>query len=385
MFSLPDFTVIFMNDFLRRLKALVLKEYYQLMRDSSSLTIGIIIPIMLILLIGYGLTLDIKNVPTAVVLEDASPTVQDMLSFMTGSEYFETHYVTSMREAEKLMSQRKAEAIVRIPSDFTSKLKRGHADIQIILWGVDAATARTAGGYIEAGIAQWQAANRANYPVASTGKGAVVVTSRQWFNDANTSTWVFVPGLVVMIVTLVGVFLTTMVMAREWERGTLESLFVSPVRILEILLSKIIPYFCVAMCGFWLCIFAARVLFNVPIHGSFLIILFSSVIYLIASLGMGLTISSTIRSQFLASQIALLVSMMPTMMLSGFMFDLRSSPLVIQAVGHILPATFYMELIKSLFLAGNNWPMIIKNCSVLTLYAIFFIILSFKVTRKRLE
>ena len=374
-----------MNDFLRRLRALVKKEYFQLMRDRSSLLIGIVIPIMLILLIGYGLSLDVKNVPVAVVLEDASPTVQDVLSFMNGSEYFEPTYVTSMRQAEKLMDRRKADAIVRIPNNFTEQLKRGHADIQIILWGVDAATARSAGGYLEAGIAQWQALNMGKYQSASTGKGAVTVVARQWFNDANTSTWVFIPGLVVMIMTLVGVFLTTMIMAREWEHGTLESLFITPVRILEILLSKIIPYFCVAMAGFWLCMFSARFLFGVPIHGSFLIILFSSVIYVMVALGMGLTISSAIKNQFLASQMALLVSMLPTMMLSGFLFDLRSVPAVISAVGHVLPATYYMELLKSLFLAGNNWPLIIRNCTVLFLYALLFLFLSFKVTRKRLE
>ncbi|MBR2183546.1 MAG: ABC transporter permease [Acidaminococcaceae bacterium] len=374
-----------MNDFLRRLKALIQKEYYQLIRDRSSLIIGIVIPIMLILLIGYGLSLDVKNVPVAVVLEDVSPTAQDVVSFLNGSDYFDPTYVTSMHQAEDLMDNRKADAIVRIPGNFTEQLKRGNADIQIILWGVDAATARTAGSYIEAGIAQWQALHMQQYLTASTGKGAITVVARQWFNDANTSTWVFVPGLVVLIITLVGVLLTTMVMAKEWEHGTLEALFITPVRILEILLSKIIPYFCVAMTGFWLCMFSARYLYKVPIHGSFLVILFSSVIYLMASLGMGLTISSVIRNQYLASQLAVIVSMLPTMMLSGFLFDLRSVPAVVSAIGHILPATYFMELLKSLFLAGNNWPLIIKNCSVLTVYAIAFLALSFKVTKKRLE
>lgn len=374
-----------MNDFLRRLKALIQKEYYQLIRDRSSLIIGIVIPIMLILLIGYGLSLDVKNVPVAVVLEDASPTAQDVVSFLNGSDYFDPTYVTSMHQAEDLMDNRKADAIVRIPGNFTEQLKRGNADIQIILWGVDAATARTAGSYIEAGIAQWQALHMQQYLTASTGKGAITVVARQWFNDANTSTWVFVPGLVVLIITLVGVLLTTMVMAKEWEHGTLEALFITPVRILEILLSKIIPYFFVAMTGFWLCMFSARYLYKVPIHGSFLVILFSSVIYLMASLGMGLTISSVIRNQYLASQLAVIVSMLPTMMLSGFLFDLRSVPAVVSAIGHILPATYFMELLKSLFLAGNNWPLIIKNCSVLTVYAIAFLALSFKVTKKRLE
>lgn len=374
-----------MSDFTRRLRALVRKEYRQLMSDASSLTIGLVIPIMLILLIGYGMSLDVKNVPTAVVLEDTSPTVHDVLSFLNGSEYFAPTYLTSMRQAEALMEERKADVILRVPGNFTEALKQGNADIQIILWGVDAATARSAGNYLEAGIAQWQGRNASRYPPFGSGKGTIVMINRQWFNDANTSTWFFIPGLVVLIMSLVGVFLTAMLMAREWERGTLEALFVSPVRPLEILLSKMIPYFFVAMAGFWLCILAARFLYNVPIYGSFWMILLSSVIYLLAMLGMGLTISSLVKNQFLACQVAMVVTMLPTMMLSGFLFDLRNAPLIVQAIGHALPATHYMELLKSLFLAGNNWPLIGKRCLILTAYAVFFLVLSFKVTRKRLE
>lgn len=374
-----------MNTFSLRLMTLIKKEYYQLVRDKSSFLIGIIFPIILIFLIGYGLSLDVKNVPVAVVLEDNSPTAHDVLSFIKGSEYFSPIYVTNMRAAERLLDERRVDVIVRIPNNFTASLKKGEAEMQIILWGVDAATARIAGGYLEAGIARWQAINAPNLFPSGDKKGMVTVLTRQWFNDANTSTWFFIPGLIVMIITLVGVFLTTMVMAREWERGTLESLFVTPVRPLEILLSKMIPYFFIAMIGFWLCIAAARFLYRVPIHGSFFIILLSSVIYLLVSLGMGLTISSTIKNQFLASQLAMLITLLPTLMLSGFLFDLRNTPFVIQAIGHIFPATYYMELLKSLFLTGNNWYMIFKNCGILLSYAFLFLGLSFKVTQKRLE
>jgi len=189
----------------------------------------------------------------------------------------------------------------------------------------------------------------------------------------------------VLIMTLVGVFLTTMVMAREWERGTLEALFITPVRPIEILLSKMIPYFGIATIGFWLCMAAARYLYGVPVHGSFLMILLGSVIYLIVTLGMGLTISSVIKNQFFACQVSMLVSTLPTVMLSGFIFDLRSAPAVVYAVGHVLPATYYMELLKSLFLAGNDWALIRENCLILGGYAVFFTGLSCVVTKKRLE
>ena len=373
-----------MTDFLRRLLALVNKEKKQLLRDNSSFLIGIIIPIMLLFLMGFGLSMDVKHLPTAVVLEDNSATVQQMTSFMRGSEYFDPTYVTSMKEAEQLMIDRKVDAILRIPPDFTSKLYKNEAVVQVIIYGVEA-SATSAKGYLQAGIMQWVSLNASKFSQGGTGKGQISIEQRVWFNDANTSTWYFVPGIIVMVVSLVGVFLTSLVMAKEWERGTLEALFVTPVRVLEILLAKMIPYFMVAMVGLALCIFFARFVFKVPIHGSMLMIILDSVIYLFVMLGMGLSISSIVRNQFVACQVAITVSMLPTMMLSGFIFDLRSVPTIVSVIGHMLPATYFLETLKSLFLAGNNWPVLFRNTLILTAYAILFVGLSFKVTRKRVE
>ena len=206
-----------------------------------------------------------------------------------------------------------------------------------------------------------------------------------WFNSANTSTWYLVPGLIVLLMTLVGAFLTAMVMAREWERGTLEALFVSPVRPTEILLAKIVPYFLVGMLGLGMCLVAARFLFQVPMFGSFLIVLGSSMLYMLVALGIGLVISSSVKNQFLASQIALISSFMPALMLSGFLFDLRNVPTVIYLVGQLLPATYFMELIRTLFLAGNVWPLILKNSAILAGYAVLLLGLARFVTRKKLD
>ncbi len=374
-----------MTGFLRRLKALVSKEFKQLLRDNSSLMIGIAVPILLIFLMGYGISMDVKRVPTAVVIDDPSPTVEDMLSFMEGSEYFEPYYPTSMKDAVSLMDSRTVDAIVRIPSDFTESLYQHRANVQIILYGVDASNANVMKGYLEGAINGWLARNQQKFMGSGQRVGAITVVNRMWFNDANTSTWYFIPGLIVLVITISGVFLTSMVMAKEWERGTLEALFVTPVKVLEILLSKMIPYFCVAMVGFSLCVAASQLLFDVPMHGSFIIILLCTMLYLFVALGVGLMISSITKNQFLASQMALVLSMMPTMMLSGFLFDLRSVPLVVKMVGYALPPTYYMQLLKTLFLAGNNWSLILKNCTILVLYAIFFISMAFRVTQKRVE
>lgn len=281
--------------FFRRLVALCRKEFVQLWRDSSSLLIGTVLPILLIIIIGSGINLDVKNAPIAVVLEDASPTAQDAVSFLSGSAYFSPRYVTSRTEAVRLMDDREVNAILVVPADFSSKLGQREAKLQLIAYGTDPATATSINGYVEAGVAAFNAARVAGHAPF----GMVTVENRMWFNDAHSSTWYFVPGLMMLITTIVGVFLTSLVMAREWERGTLESLFVTPVRKEELLLAKMIPYFCIAMLGFFLCLIASRFLYGVPLHGSFIMLVISSVLYLFVALGIGLLISAATKKPIL--------------------------------------------------------------------------------------
>lgn len=364
-------------NFLWRLTALVRKEFLQISRDNSTILIGTVLPIILILIIGYGISLDIKKIPLAVVLEDSSPTTRDALNFLQGSEYYAPQFVTSMADAKSLMQAREVDAILRVPPNFSSTLAKGEAKLQLILYGGESSTATAVKGYVEGAVRQM------NLRAART--GAVTIEARVWFNDANSSTWYLIPGLIMLIETIVGVFLTALVMAREWERGTLESIFVTPVRLLEILLAKMIPYFCVAMLGFFLCLAAAKFLYEVPLRGSLLILLAVSILYLFVALGIGLVISVATKSQFLAAQVSLVLSFMPALMLTGFLYDLRSVPVPIGVIGNALPQTFYLELLRTLFLTGNNWALILKNGAVLTLYAIFFVGLALKVTRKRVE
>lgn len=370
--------------FWRRLRALTIKELHQLLRDRSNLAIGILLPVMLILLFGYGLSLDIRNAPVAVVIEDGSPTARDVLAGLNGSDYIRPSYVTTMAEAEQLMRARRVDAIVRVPGDFSRRLARGNARVQLLLHGSDAAMASSLRGYVTASINNWSAhqADRGGRVAPAPG---VQVIDRLWFNAANSSTWYLVPGLIVLIMTLVGGFLTSMVVAREWERGTLEALFVTPVRSLEILLAKIIPYFGVGMLGLLLCIVSARFLFQVPLNGSLWVLLASSMLYLIVALGLGLLISSLARNQFLASQIAVIATFMPALMLSGFLFDLNNVPIGIQSVASILPATHFVELSKMSFLAGDNFPLIVRKWSILGLQAVVLLAAAWLRTRKSLD
>ncbi|KQW91778.1 hypothetical protein ASC94_17015 [Massilia sp. Root418] len=379
------------------MRALVRKEFRQLVRDASNLAIGIALPIVLILIFGYGLSLDVKNAPVAVVMEDASPTAADAVAGLLHSTAIAPVLLGSMHEAEQLMTERRVDGIVRIPADFSRRLAQGGARVQVLVHGTDANRAAIILQYTSGALAQWsaiqadrqgRAAGAAATTAAAAGTpaaGTVAIEQRMWYNAANTSTWYLVPGLIVLIMTLVGAFLTALVMAREWERGTLEALFVTPVRPAEILLAKIIPYFTVGMAGLALCLLAARFLFHVPMQGSLAILVLASMLYLFVAVGLGLVISSVTRNQFLASQVALLSSFMPSLMLSGFLFDLRSVPRAIQYVGNALPATYFMELIKTLFLAGNVWPLIFKNCAILAAYAVLLLGVARAVTRKKLD
>lgn len=370
-----------------RLRALVRKEFRQLLRDASNLAIGIALPMVLILVFGYGLSLDVKNAPVAVVLEDASPAAANAVAGLMHSTAIAPVLLGSMREAEQLMTERRVDGIVRIPADFSRRLAQGDARAQVLVHGADANRAAIILQYASGALAQAGAidADRRGRAAGPPGAGMVAIEQRMWYNAANTSTWYLVPGLIVLIMTLVGAFLTALVMAREWERGTLEALFVTPVRPAEILLAKIIPYFTVGMAGLALCLLAARFLFHVPMQGSLAVLVLASMLYLFVAVGLGLLISSVTRNQFLASQVALLSSFMPSLMLSGFLFDLRNVPAAIRYVGNALPATYFMELIKTLFLAGNAWPLIFKNCAILAAYAVLLLGVARAVTRKRLD
>jgi ABC-2 type transport system permease protein len=367
-----------------RLRALTVKETRQLLRDKSNLMVGLFLPVVLILVFGYGLSFDIKNAPVAIVSQDTSPTAQDVVAGFYLSPYFSVTPLRSMPEAQRLMRSGEVEAIVYLQSDFARQLAAGNATIQVLVNGVDANRARVLEGFAQGAIAQWSMKRAAAGEGSAMPAPAVRLETRLWFNEANNSTHFLVPGLIVLIMTLNGALLTSLVMAREWERGTLESLFVTPINTGELIASKLIPYFGVGLAGLTMCLLAGKFLFFVPIRGSLLLIILISMLYLVVSLSLGLLISAATKNQFLASQVALITSFLPAMMLSGFIFDLRSVPTVVRLVGAVLPPTYYVEALQSLFLAGNVSGLLIKDCAVLSAAAIVLFVLIRINTRKQL-
>lgn len=366
----------------RRVWSLVKKEARQVVRDPSSIAIGIVMPVVLILLFGYGLSLDVTNAPVAVVLEDTSPAATELAASFRLSPYFDARLMTSMGEARELMLARKVDGIVRIRPDFGRRLSQGDAEVQVLVHGVDANHARIVQSYAQGAVGQWAARRGAEGKEILT--GPVIVQSRLWFNETNESRYFLVPGLIVLIMTLIGALLTSLVMAREWERGTLEALFVTPVRPEEILLGKTIPYFILGMIGFVLCLLAAKFLFYVPFRGSLIVLTGASTLYLLVALAIGLLISSAVKSQFVASQITVLVTFLPAVMLSGFLFDLRSMPAAVRMMTYLLPARYYVTLLQTIFLAGDIWAVILPNAAVLAGMMIVLLWLTRRITQKKL-
>jgi ABC-2 type transport system permease protein len=366
----------------RRVWSLVRKEARQIVRDPSSIAIGVVLPVLLILLFGYGLSLDVRYVPVAIVLEDPSPEAMELAARFQLSPYFDAQLMTSMPRAQELMLGRKVDGIVRIRPDFARHLALGDAEVQVLVHGTDANRARIIQGYAQGAVGQWAARRAAEGREVAA--GPVSLRDRLWFNEANESRYFLVPGLIVLIMTLIGAMLTALVMAREWERGTLEALFVTPVRADEILLGKTLPYFALGMIGLALCLLAGKFLFHVPFRGSVWVLTGVSMLYLLVALGIGLLISSAVKSQFVASQVTLLVTFLPALMLSGFLFDLRSMPAAVRLVTYALPARYYVALLQTLFLAGDIWDVILPNAAVLAGVAAVLLRLARGATRKKL-
>ena len=367
----------------RRIRALTLKETRQVIRDPSSIAIGCVVPLLMILLFGYGLSLDINHVSVAVVDEDDSADSTALIGAFRLSPYFRVTVVHSMAEANTQVLNRTVDGVLRIQSDFSRRRHLGWAEVQILVNGSDANQARIMQGYAQGVVGLWSAAQAGSEGAVSA--GPVIAVDKVWFNENNDSHYFLVPGLIVLVMTIIGAFLTAMVVAREWERGTLEALFVTPMRPGEFLISKLVPYFGLGMFGFLLCLLAGQFLFHVPLRGSLFLLCLASMIYLLVALGVGLLVSTLVKSQFLASQLAMTLTMMPAMMLSGFIYDLRSMPVFVRAITYAMPARYAVALMQTLYLAGDVGSVVWPNLMVLAAIAATLLVLTRLATRKQLS
>lgn len=368
----------------RRLMGLLRKESLQILRDPSSIAIAFVLPAVLLLLFGYGVSLDSKRVPVGLVVEQPGAEAASFVGAFQHSAYFAPRVYATLQAGRVALRERTVSGLVVLPTDFARRLKgEGGAPIQVIVNGVDANSARLLEGYVQGVWGNWlqRELTAQGWPLTLP----VAAEPRVWFNPELESRNYLVPGLLVVNMTLVGALLTALVFAREWERGTLEALLVTPVTIREVLLGKLLPYFVLGMGGMVLSVAMAVFQFGVPLRGSLWVLTACSVLFMLTALGMGLLISIVTRNQFVAGMVAILATFLPAFLLSGFLFDLGSMPAVVQVITHVVAARYFVAIVQTLFLAGDIWSVILPNAAALVLMAVLFLGLSRRLLNKRLE
>ncbi|EAR21805.1 ABC transporter permease [Nitrococcus mobilis] len=369
---------------MQRLQGLLRKEFLQIVRDPSSIAIAFVMPMVLLLLFGYGVSLNARNVPVALVIDQPSGVAADFAGSFRQSEYLSVVQLPNMHVGKRALRAHRVDAVIHLRSQFAREVQAGRsAPIQVLLNGVDANTARIIRGYIEGSLSRWlqQRAERQGQQAARP----VMLASRIWFNANVRSRNYLVPGLIAVIMTLIGAMLTALVVAREWERGTMEALMVTPVTIGEVLLGKLLPYFLLGMGGMATSVAMALWLFDVPLRGSVWVLFAVSAVFMLAALGMGLLISVSSRSQFVAGQAAIVSTFLPAFLLSGFIFDIHSMTGPIRLLTYLVPARYFVSFLQTGFLAGDVWPVIFVDVSALAIMAAILLGITLRRSRKRLD
>jgi ABC-2 type transport system permease protein len=353
----------------RRLAALVRKESLQVLRDPSAILIAFVLPVLLLFLFAYAVSLDLRKVPIGVVLESDGASARSLAAAYGATRYFRVTPARDRRELQAALVGGELRGFVVIPQDFERRLRDAGAGplVQVITDGSQPNTANFVAGYAEGVITQW-AASRNIAPQA-----LVELRPRFWFNPEIESRRFLVPGAIAIVMTMIGTLLTALVVAREWERGTMEALLSTPARVLEILVGKLLPYFVLGLVATLGSAMLALQVFDVPLRGSWSTLLLLSSVFLAPALGQGLLISSIARNQFIAAQAALFSGFLPAFLLSGFLFEIDSMPAVIQAITRVVPARYFIASLQTVFLAGDVWAVMIPNMlAMLAIGVVFF-------------
>ncbi len=368
----------------QRLRGFVRKEWLQVLRDPSSIIVAVVLPLFLLFLFGYGVSLDAKHLPLAVVIETTAPEAHDFYGSLQASDYLDPQMISNRPDASYMLREGKVSGIVILSDDFGAKLQSGvGAPIQVLVNGTDGNTARIMQGYVQGAWGSWLAQRAYTHP--SNQVTPITVRTRVWFNETLDSHKSIVPGLIALIMTLIGALLTALVIAREWERGTMEALLTTPLTKPELIFGKLVPYFVLGMGGMVVSVTVALTVFQIGYRGSFLVLVVTAAVFMLVVLGFGLMVSTLTRNQFAAAIMAITGTMMPAMLLSGFIFDIRSMPLFVQGVTFLFPARYFVEILKTLFLAGNIWSIVIPNTLALLAMATLFMTITYRATKRRLE
>lgn len=356
----------------RRLRAIARKEILHVMRDPRSLASAIAIPLIMLLIFGYALSLDVDRIPTIVYNLDQSPQGQELVRDFRGSRYFEIiDEVSGYRPIERAMDSRRALLGLVIPANYSRNVLSGNseAQVQLLLDGSDSNTAAIARGYAEGIIQTYAGRLRGEVQSMRAGRIPPVGVSaepRVWYNPDMVSRNFIVPGLIAVIMMIITGNLSSLTIAREWENGTMEQLLSTPVRPSELALGKLAAYFLVGLIDMAICMLVGVFLFRVPFQGSLLFLTISSFVFLFGSLCTGVWVSATFRTQLMAYQMGTLISFLPGFLLSGFIYSISSMPRVIQAIALFIPARYFINISKGVFLKGIGlgvlWPDFLLLC-----------------------
>ncbi|TAL18169.1 ABC transporter permease [bacterium] len=379
---------------LRRLIAVAKKEFLHILRDPRSLILALALPMFLLFLFGYALTLDVDRVHISVWDQSSSPQSRELAARFEGSRYFEIQsYGRNYDELVAGLDKGDTLAALVIPPDFPEKLKTGQtAKVQLIIDGSNSNTASIALGYAEAVVEGYSREVAVESVERALGAGAgdlltppLELRPRVWFNSELESKNYIVPGLIALIIMVIAGLLTSLTVAREWERGTMEQLISTPVKGVEIIAGKLLPYFLIGMLDVTMAVFLGKYLFGVPLRGSLPFLFGVSAIFVAGALSMGLLISTVTKNQFLANQLAFVTTFLPAFLLSGFVYSLRNAPVVVETISRIVPARYYITMIRGIYLKGIGFPVIAEEALYLTLFGVLMAGLSILKFKKKLE
>ena len=373
----------------RRIAAMARKEVLQIWRDRRSLLIILVIPLIQLLIFGYAVNLDVKHVPLCVYDQDGTQTSQDFLKTFQATDYFNIVRLSeSYQDIVRSIDHGVCSVAIVVPPQFSEDLHSGkQVNVQAILDASDSNSASIGVGYAQAIVQTYSVQIQIGWQQSrggSAGRPNISFEPRTWFNEDLESMANLIPGVVAMVMAVVGAFLTSLTIAREWERGTMEQLISTPVGKLEIQIGKLFPYFVIGVADTAVCAAVAVWWFQVPFRGSWLVLFGCSMLFLTVVLSLGYFISVTAKSQLGACQMALLATFLPTFLLSGFVFPIDQMPIVVQWISAVLPARYYVSILRNVFLKGSEIRLLAGNIAALAAAAVVLVVLSARSFRKRL-
>lgn len=365
------------------LLALIKKEFLQIIRDPSSIIIAFILPLISILIYMYGINLDSVKITMGIKNDDNNPEIETLVKSFGHSKYVKSVYFNNLQDIENNIIRSKIKGAIVIPNDFSMKLTRGQvADLLVLTDGSEVNTANYVQNYALQITNNWLSQSKYKYSVA---KQVINPEIRFWYNPDLNSHYFILPGSIAITMPLIGILLTSLVVAREWERGTMEALLSTSTKAIHIVLGKYIPYFILGMLSLIFNVFLCVAIFQIPFKGNYLVLLIVSSLFLFSSLGIGLLISTKLKNQFFASMVSLGIGFLPALMLSGLMFPINSMPKFFQYLTAIIPPRYYVAFIESEFMAGTIPEIVIANSILLTVLGFILFIAVYKNTKMRLD